>query len=335
MTLVSIIVLNYNGLSFLPACLNSINNLKVNGFHLEKIVVDNASTDGSVALLKKHYGDFKLIANQKNLGFAAAINQGIKQALGEIIVTLNVDVVLDPNFVLAALKQFQDEKVGAVAGKVLRLNNKKVIDSTGHVIYKNRLFIDRGDGEVDKGQYDQREEIFGVCAGIGVYRRAMLEDVQINGEYFDEDFFLFLEDTDLSWRAQLFGWKTIYTPEVIAYHWRGGVAARGSYLVEKNNYKNRYLMLIKNDSFLSLVKIAPQLIFTDLLKTAGVLSRSPRSFFDGVKEAILLTPKMWQKRSIIQGKKRVNPKEIEAKWFAPFPYGKWLIKHLRRKKLET
>lgn len=335
MTLVSIIVLNYNGLSFLPACLNSINSLKVNGFQVEKIVVDNASTDGSLALLKKSYNDFKLITNPKNLGFAAAINQSIKKALGEIIVTLNVDVVLDPNFVQAALMQFQDVKVGAVAGKVLRLNNKQIIDSTGHVIYKNRLFIDRGDGEVDNGQYDQVEEVFGVCAGVGIYRRAMLEDVKINEEYFDEDFFLFLEDTDLSWRAQLFGWKTIYTPAVIAYHWRGGVAARGSYIVEKNNFKNRYLMLIKNDSFFSLVKTAPQLIFTDLLKTAGVLFRSPKSFIDGFKEALLLTPKMWQKRSIIQGRKRVKPKEIEARWFAPFPYRKWLKKHLRRNKLEA
>lgn len=330
MTKVSLIVLNYNGLRFLASCLNSINNLKVLNFELEKIIVDNASTDGSVAEIKSKYKDFNLIINEKNLGFAGGINKGIKQASGSIIVTLNIDVVLDPNFLVAALEQFQDPQVGAVAGKVLRLNNKKVIDSTGHVVYKNRLFIDRGDGEVDKGQYDQVEEIFGACAGIGVYRKAMLEDVKINEEYFDEDFFLFLEDTDLNWRAQLFGWKTIYTPKAVAYHWRGGVAARGSYVVEKNNYKNRYLMLIKNDSWFSLAKILPQLVLTDFLKTVGVFSRSPRSFVAGVKETILLAPKMWKKRSIIQAKKRVYPQEVE-KWFVPFPYRQWILKHLRRK----
>lgn len=332
MTKVSLIVLNYNGLSFLEPCLNSINSLNSAGWEGEKFIIDNASIDGSLAELEGNFKDFTLIANKKNVGFAKAMNQGIKRASGDIIVTLNVDVVLDQNFVSAALKYFKNPEVGAVAAKVMRLPNKQIIDSTGHVVYKNRLFIDRGDGETDTGQYSKPEEVFGACAGIGIYRKAMLEDVQINGEYFDEDFFLFLEDTDLNWRARLFGWKTIYAPDVIAYHWRGGVAGRGSYVVEKNNYKNRYLMLIKNDNWLSLAKVAPQLLFTDFLKTAGVLSRSPRSFFVGVKEVLLLAPKMRRKRSIIQQRKRVDFKDVE-KWFAPFPYRQWIAKHLRRRKV--
>lgn len=325
---VSVLVLNYNGAKFIQACLESV---VAQAYPIaEVIVIDNASTDDSVAMVTAGWPDVALLEAGANLGFAGGMNLGIGKSKGELVLLLNPDVVLDPGFLGAMVGAISsDPRVGSVSGKVYKLVDKeaRILDTTGHVIFRNRLFTDRGDGEVDAGQYDRVEEIFGACAGAGLYRRLMLEDVKIGDEYFDESFFLFLEDTDLNWRAQLRGWKCLYTPEAIAWHYRGGIAERKTKLVELHNYKNRYMMIIKNDSPLSFIKNLHHFILTDTLKSAALLWRCPPAL-TGLWDVWRNLPALAGKRRIIQRNRTVDRKEFE-RWLMPFDYRGWISRHLK------
>lgn len=325
---VSVLILNYNGKKFITACIESV--LAQDYKDLEVIVIDNLSADDSLNLAKKFDSQIKIIANEENLGFAKAMNIGIDIARGDFILTLNVDVTLEPDFVSSLMKVIaSDRRIGSLSGKIYRMEKTTppIIDSTGHIIFINRLFTDRGDNTPDLGQFDSQEEIFGTCAGAGLYRRTMLEDIRLEGEYFDSDFFMFLEDTDLSWRAQLRGWKCVYVPKAVAYHYRGGIAVRKTKLVEMHNYKNRYFMLLKNDSFVSMIKNLPHFMVTDTLKSGALLFRCPPAL-TGWGQVFKKTPNMIKKRRLIQRRRLVGRKELEDKWFKPFDYKKWITRHL-------
>src|SRR5262249_58653681 len=119
--------------------------------------------------------------------------------------------------------------IGSLSGKLLRgdpVEGPSVIDSAGHVLYRNRTALNRGENEPDRGQFDEPAEVFGVCAAAALYRRAMLEDVRVGDDYFDSTFFAYLEDVDLDWRARLRGWKAWYAPAAVAIHERGHTGKR-------------------------------------------------------------------------------------------------------------
>ena len=327
MELVSIVVVNFNSEKWLQTCLDSI--FKQTYPQLEVILVDNASTDGSLSFLKKNFSQLPLIGNKENVGFAKAVNQGIAQAKGEFILPLNPDVGLTPHYVEEMLKAAnKNGKIGSVSGKLYRSDemDSKVIDSAGHLMFKNRLSANRGNEEIDKGQYNDQAYVFGTCGAAALYNREMLDDIKINGEYFDETFFAFWEDIDLDWRANLRGWKCLYTPEAVAYHYRGGIRTPRPKLIEFNNYRNRYLALIKNDSFWGLLKSMPQIIFTDIFKSGALLFRCPAALLAWL-DVFGLLPEMLAKRRIIQNRKTVSFKEMD-KWFQKFDYLSWFKRHL-------
>ncbi|KKN33819.1 hypothetical protein LCGC14_0799840 [marine sediment metagenome] len=325
MELVSIIVLNWNGKHLLADCLESIQ--KQSYSQIETIVVDNGSTDDSLDFMRKNYPDVKIIVNDKNEGFCKAMNQGMKATTGTYKLPLNNDVTLSPDFVKDMVKAAEPAEVGLVTGKLIRVSKTKeeVIDSAGHVMFKNRMPRNRGDG-LDVAGFDKPEFVFGACGAAPLYKQEMLDDIAINGEYYDEDFFSFLEDVDLDWRAQLRGWKCKYTPDAIAYHWRGGTAVRRSTIVEKHNYKNRYLMLLKNDSLGFFLLNLPQILFTDIVKSSALLFRAPTAL-TGWFSLIRLFPKTLRKRRYIQKNRKVKPSQIE-KMFVRFDYSGWIKKHM-------
>jgi GT2 family glycosyltransferase len=331
MSAVSVLILNYNGERFVKACLESV---AAQEFEIgEVLFIDNDSADDSVRIVEESFPEVRVVRTGANLGFAGGMNFGIKKSQGDLLVLLNTDVVLDKRFVGSMVEAvMSDPALGSVSGKVYRLaepeREARVLDTTGHVIFRNRLFTDRGEGEVDVGQYDEEEEVFGVCAGVGLYRREMLDDIKLDGEYFDESFFLFLEDTDLNWRAQLRGWKCLYTPRAVAWHWRGGSAERRSKLVELHNYKNRYMMLIKNDSPYSVVKSLPHFLLTDSLKTMALVWRCPPALL-GWWDVGRNLPALLRKRRRIQRGRTVAQNDFE-RWFRPFAYKGWINRHLGR-----
>lgn len=326
---ISIIIINFNGEAFLEQCLESIAYQAYDS--KEIFCIDNASTDGSKAIIQK-YPQVKLIKNKENLGYSKAANQGIRMSKSDYVMIMNPDAILEKNYLTNILKEAEkDKKIAALTGKLLKYDaelHKKtnIIDSTGLFCFRNRRIIDRGQGLEDKGQYDKPEEIFGVSGACPVYRRTALEEVKVGEEYFDEDFFMYKEDIDLSWRLQLFGYKAFYVPQAIAYHARGtGVLKRFTHievLKSRRNlsrfqkglaYTNQRLMQIKNELPQHFFHDAPQILWKELLIFGYILLREPYLLKSLIK---LLTkiPSVWKKRKIIMARRRVTVEKMR-RWF--------------------
>ena len=251
---VSVTIVTYNSGRFIKRCLDSVLEQKYP--NLEVVVIDNASTDGTVDILEPFAERCRIYYNDENLGFAAAQNQAIALSQGEWVLTLNPDVLLLPNFVQALVDAGQiDPKVGTVCGKLLTilstfdLPDKQMVDSTGIYFTPMLRHLDRGSQEVDNGHYLNFEYVFGATAAAALYRRQMIEDVKILNEFFDPDFFVYREDADVAWRAQLMGWRCIYTPHSRGYHVRNVLPGNRRALppeINMHSVKNRFLMRIKN-----------------------------------------------------------------------------------------
>jgi GT2 family glycosyltransferase len=252
--LVSVTIVTYNSGRFIKRCLESV--LEQRFPNVEVVVVDNASTDGTVDILEPFAGSCRLYYNDENLGFAAAQNQAIALAQGEFILTLNPDVLLLPNFIQSLVEAaYMDPKVGTVCGKLLSilsnfdLPDRQLVDSTGIYFTPMLRHLDRGSQEVDNGHFLNFEYVFGATAAAALYRRAMIEDISIQGEFFDPDFFVYREDADVAWRAQLMGWRCLYTPMARGYHVRNVLPGNRRALppvINMHSVKNRFLLRIKN-----------------------------------------------------------------------------------------
>lgn len=256
MELISVIVLNYNGKGFLNSCLSSLASQTYSDF--EVIVVDNGSRDGSPEYIEENYPWVRLAKNDENLGFAGGTNVGIRAAKGEFIITLNNDSRADSRFIEELIKPMADPEVGVCAAKMLFPDGR--INSAGICISRSGAAWDRGMFEPDRGQYEFVEEVFGACAGAALYRREMLDEIGL----FDEDFFLYLEDVDLAFRARLAGWKCIYVPGARVIHHHGGTAGVGSDLAVYYGNRNIVWYPIKDFPFRLLITSLPFIVARNL-----------------------------------------------------------------------
>ncbi len=237
----------------MPTCLETLSRQKDISFDL--IVVDNASTDSSLEIVANLFPEAEIIRNQNNQGFCAPHNQAIRLSNAPYYMPLNPDIQLQPDFMAAMLAAMQtDPRNGMAAAKLLLgtpADPPHRLDLTGLFIDRKRRQYLRGHGEIDQGQFDAPGEVFGVDGSVPLYRREMLEDIKINGEYFDEAFFAHKEDVDLSWRARLLGWKCVYTPQAVAFHdrqFRPGKRQGRSAEIRLDAVKNRYFLLLKNET---------------------------------------------------------------------------------------
>lgn len=250
---VSVVIVNWNGKRFLKPCLDSVFGQSYKSYDV--FIVDNASADGSVKFIERNYaskiksGKLKVIYNDRNYGFAEGNNSGIRRALKNpkvrYIAALNTDTIVKKDWLgklVTAAKG--DKKIGMCQGKILLLDRRK-IDSTGLLLYRSAAWWDRGEGENDIHQYDSQREIFGVCAAAALYRRKMLEDIMIDNEFFDSDFFGYCEDVDLSVRGRLRGWRAVYEPSAIVYHHRGGTTGPQTNFLIYHTERNNLLFIFK------------------------------------------------------------------------------------------
>lgn len=307
--LVSVIIINWNGEKYLNNCLKSI--LEQDYHSLELLFVDNNSIDNSVPFVRKKFNQVRLIENNSNIGYSGAANVGIKASTGEYILLLNPDIVLEKFFILKLVETMGREEVGFASGKLYRTSNanndQNVLDSTGHIIYKNRRVIDRGQDETDFGQYDQEINIFGVCGAAAMFKRKMLDNISIDGEYFDEDFFAYKEDVDICWRANIYGWHGKFNSDAIAFHYRGwkpGKRDKVSEFVRYHSIKNRYLMLLKNDFLRNVMIDFPRIFINDLAVFIYLILREPKAL-KAYLTVLKLLPKMFKKRRIIMKNKKI------------------------------
>ena len=208
-----VIIPNWNGARFLPTCLDALAQQTYP--QIEIIVVDNASHDGSQELIRTQYPTVNLIELPENRGFTGACNAGILAAKGEFVALLNNDTEVESGWAAAVVDAFQRHpEIGIVASKMLLFDKRDHLHTAGDYFTLDGRAGNRGVWQRDDGQFDREEYVFSACGGSSAYRKTMLDKIGI----LDDDFFFSLEDMDLAWRAQLAGWRCLYTPAAIVYH---------------------------------------------------------------------------------------------------------------------
>jgi GT2 family glycosyltransferase len=307
--LFSIVIPNWNGARFLPTCLDSL--AKQTWPRIEIIVVDNASSDGSQKLLHEQYPHIRLIELPVNRGFTGACNAGMQAAQGEIIALLNNDTEVDPGWAAAIADAFDRHiEVGLVASKMLLFDRRDTFHTAGDIFTVDGRAGNRGVWQKDVGQYDQEEYVFSACGGSSAYRKSMVKTLC----YLDEDFFFSLEDIDLAWRAQLAGWRCLYTPKAVVYHHLS--ATGGGITASYHDGRNLIYVLVKNLPR-SLWRKYGWLILRTQCKQAWEALRAwrgaaARARLRGMLAGLLALPILLKKRRAIQLGRTVSDEYVES-----------------------
>ncbi len=324
---VSVGIVTYQSAPHLPRCLQAVGAQSLRP--REIVVWDNASTDGSVVLARE--AGAVVHVSPANVGFAGGADELVRRTRGAYLLLLNPDTCLAPDYVERVVRAAEsDPGIGSVTGKLLRPGQPPVIDSAGHVIFRSRWVVNRGTNEPDRGQYDQPGEVFGVCAAAALYRRAMLEDVQADGRYFDPAFFAYLEDVDLDWRARLRGWRAYYEPAAVAIHERGHRGRGGvrNPAVLRHSLKNRYLLMLRNDRLLDVARDFPAIVAMEVVRLCHYAAAHP-SALRGLVDLVPLIPGALRARREIQRRRRAPPEAVRG-WYEPYPVRRQLAALLGR-----
>jgi GT2 family glycosyltransferase len=318
---VAVTVVTYNSERYIRRCLETLFEQREVG--LDVVVVDNASTDGTRAILREFKGRIRKICPDRNLGFAEAQNRAIRATTAPWVLTLNPDVLVRPGFIRELMEAGEsDPGAGSVCGKLLSIGPgfeplpERRLDSTGIYFTPTMRHFDRGWHELEQPLAERREYVFGASAAAALYRREMIEDVAIDGSFFDPDFFVYREDADVAWRAQLFGWRCLYTPAAEAWHVRtvtpGNRHAVPAF-INMHSVKNRFLMRIKNATGGICRRFWLPMTARDLVVLGGAILWEPSSIraFWEVARAL---PRALRQRREIMTRRRVADEDL-AQWF--------------------
>jgi GT2 family glycosyltransferase len=314
-----VVIPNWNGARFLAECLQSLTHQSHRA--AEIIVVDGASQDGSQALVREHFPDVTLLALADNLGFAGAVNRGIEYARArgaQYVALLNNDAVADEhwlgNLIGAAERH---PRAGTVTSKFLRYDRRH-IDSTGDFYSSWGWAYPRGRDEVDSGQYDgaEAQEVFCGSGGASLYRVAMLQQVGL----FDEDYFAYLEDQDLGFRAQMMGWTARYEPTAVAYHHMMGTSATITNFGRYHAIRNCIYLYTKNMPGWLYWRYMPKyLLGLALMAGNDVRRRRFRSMLGAYLDAARHLPQLARKRKLVQSTRTVSVRYIDSILVHPLP----------------
>ena len=313
---VSVVTPNYNGLKFLN---NYFETLLIQSRFIEEIIlIDNASTDGSIEFIEEFMNssnypiDIVLIKNEDTLGFAPAVNQGIREAKCEYIYSVNNDVELEWNALEEIIKAMDEsidlgENPFSIQSKMIQHYNRKLIDDAGDEYTILAWTKKIGDGQPVE-RYNEKREIFSSCAGAALYRKSALEEIGL----FDDNFFAYVEDIDLAYRSQIYGYKNYFCPDSIVYHYGSGTSGSRYNefkirLAARNNvfliYKNfPILQKIINFIFIFLGFLIKYIFF--LRKGFGPI------YLEGIKEGLKTRSKL----------KKVNFKKSNLKNYFKLEY---------------
>ena len=267
------------------------------------ILVDNGSTDGSVDFVAQNYPEVRIIALPKNLGFSAGNNVALELIKTEYVALLNNDAVADPLWIKSLIEALESyPEAGCAASKILFCDNPKIIDRAGDSYTRAGAGLLRGRGTSSRN-YGRQEWIFGACAGAALYRTPMLRDIGL----FDEDFFLLYEDVDLSFRAQLKGYKCLYVPEAIVYHKASSSIVYDSPISVYYSHRNLEWVYIKNMPSILIPKTICLHLIYDIAAFFyfGARGRT-RAFIKAKWDALRGLRRALQKRRQIQDSRKVD-----------------------------
>lgn len=281
----AIVIVNWNGLKFMPACLESLENQTYKNFQV--YVTDNGSLDGSVEYIKERLDRRFIIFNQDNKGFAEANNQAIELALRDndvqYVLCLNNDTILEPDFLEKLIKsaKLSPDDVGSWQGKVVTASEPRILDSIGIEIYPNMNAAQIGVGQIDDGQY-YSSEIWGVNAAAGLYSRKLIEAISYNGQFFDNTFFAYLEDVDVAMRARRSGWKAMYVDDAVIRHIGSATSGKDSPFKWQLYSRNRWLLIKKNLSGKEIFSNSLSMLESDIQFAVGFLIKGEIKLFNAL-----------------------------------------------------
>jgi GT2 family glycosyltransferase len=308
-SLVSITIPNWNGAHHLPTCLGSLR--AQTHPRVEVIVADNGSTDGSLELLARDYAWVRVLALGENRGFTGACNAGMRAAQGEFVALLNNDTETDPHWVAEIVAAFERHpEAGLVASKMLLFDRRDTFHTAGDFYRVNGVSGNRGVWQKDEGQYEREEYVFNACGGSAAYRRTMLDQTG----FLDEDFFFSCEDLDLAWRAQLAGWKCVYTPRAVVYH---KLKASGGGVTASFHDGRNFIYLLAKDYPGDLWRVHWHAILRAQLRITAEALRAwrgdaARARLRGQLAGLLGAPRMLRKRQRVQRSRVVDRSYLES-----------------------
>ncbi len=307
-TNVALVIPNWNGKTQLVDCLSS---LKIQSAEAKVVVVDNGSTDGSIEIVQQKFPEVSLVCLDKNYGFAGGVNRGIESVVNDVeyVALLNNDAIVDRDwlkYLMSAIKERPG--IGIVTGKLMR-DDKKHIDSTGEFVRISGMPYPRGRDEIDEGQYEKAEYVFAATGGASLYRTEMLKKIGL----FDESFFAYFEDVDISFRAQLAGWKVWYEPRALAYHHIGSTSSKLGSFTRYHSVKNFILLYNKNMPGSLYWKYKPLFLWQLVrMKLGSIRDLQFWAFIKGFFVGALLIPSTLTKRRAIQKSRKVSIEYIDA-----------------------
>jgi GT2 family glycosyltransferase len=304
-----------DGLTYLQMVLETLSGQGLRNFDVT--VVDNGSTDGSVDYLRERWPEVRVVELPENRGFPAAINAGVQASQGEYVALLNNDVELSADWLeLLVAELDRDPGLGFVTGKIMRYDDRDVIEQAGHDFYTCGAFEPRGLDERDTGQYDERRATAIVTAAAALYRREALEAV--GG--FDEDYFLYCEDGDVCLRMILSGYTGLYVPEPRAFHVRGGTVGARPDLPRFYLVRNTLITLLKDLPASVLLRTLPKIA---LYHWGQLISARRKGFARTVLRAygsfLRMLPATLRKRRAVQGTRSVRANVFAAQVRTDYP----------------
>lgn len=336
--LVTVNLVVLNGEKYIRHCLDGILAQTYPHELIEFNILDNGSTDntpdiiGSLKDLK--FKKFNLIKSSKNLGMWPGQEELLKCSNGKYVLSMAVDVILEKDFVKNAVEIMEkDDKIGGVEAKIFKydlingqVNKTKIIDTCGFKIFRSRRVINIGHGEEDRGQYDNLGEIFGVEGACPIFRVEALKSLKVSGEIFDHDYFWYGDDLDFAWRMNMFGWKQVFAPLVIAWHdrqttkklrqnFRDFLAIRKAIPLRKRRleWKNVRFTIVKNDYIINILKDLPYVLKREVMMLGYLIFFEPKVMLE-IPSFLKLLSRMIAKRKEIMRKAVVKPEEMR-KWF--------------------
>ncbi len=304
-----VVVPNWNGEDIIAECLNS---LQAQSHPSTIVVVDNGSADQSIKIIETDFPDVVLIKNPVNLGFSGGVNTGIRYALergADTVALFNNDAVADKDWLKHLSEALEDDPVvGIATGKLLRMSGQ-YLDSTGQLYSVWGAPFPRGRNQKDEGQFDSQTRVFGATGGATLYRATMLQEIGI----FDERFFAYYEDDDISFRARLVGWEIEYVPAATALHHVSATSSKLGSFTRYHATKNIMMTYLKNMPGWLFWKYLPlfslwmiRLAVTSALKGGGL------AYARGFGRVLLSLPSLLKDRHKIQRSRRASIKQIDS-----------------------